>query len=162
MSDMLVPDWIKEKEAEDKQAKAEREAEEQRQRAAALIIERDGPEFWEQLVREFSFNTAALHRINLEGSVNLLPCFTPPERSCRVSVLSPKSFARQASTDLSYIAGQREIRGSIINGGVFTYQLCVIEGEQVRAFRSGQTTALTAKDMAEQIVRRMVTMVGQT
>jgi hypothetical protein len=160
VSDMLVPDWIKEKEAENKLTEAEREAEEQRQRAATLVIERDGPEFWEQLVREFSFNTNSLPRIGLQGSVDLLPCFTPPERSCRVSVVSPKSFARQASTDLSYIAGQREIRCSIVNGGVFTFQLCVVEGEQVRAFRGGQTTALTAKEMAEQIVKRMVATVG--
>jgi hypothetical protein len=160
MNDILVPTWIAEREAANALKKAKQDADAIRQIAASIRVEKEGPEFWEQLLKEFSFNINALARLGLKGQVIALPAYNPvAESSCRLSVLNPQAFPQQSQADFFYTKRQGTIRCSMMNGGVFTMSLCVFE-DGIKAITDYGATPLSAKELAEEVVKRMVDSVN--
>src|SRR5712692_2540464 len=129
VNDLLTPKWIKEKEAENALNAARHEAARQRQLADSLRIQKDGPDFFQQLLKELAHNTDALPKIGFQGQTVISPTFNPStEFGCRVFVSIPGNFSKQTHTDILYTKADYAIRCSMINGGVFKFVFYVHEG----------------------------------
>ncbi len=70
MSDQLTPEWIKQIKEADDAATAHAELRKHRRVAAEKTLAADGPEFWKQLVREFSNAVNAMSQINVRGTLS--------------------------------------------------------------------------------------------
>jgi hypothetical protein len=154
MNDILVPEWIKQKQIQDSLREAMREAAAQKQRADSLKIKMDKPDFCHQLLETLELNVAALPKINFKGNVKAEPQFSD-ETSWEVSVFDPKVFERQTSARIT--CRDMDIECCVVNCGVTHYHLCVHE-EAVKALPDiGECRMpLTAKALAERIVKQMV------
>lgn len=156
MNEILVPDWIKSRQAALALQEAQEEAKKQRQIADSLRIQKDAPNFYDQLLKELARNTDALHLINFQGNTVVLPSLSG-ESACRVFVAIPGSFPSRTYTDVRLFPNRQEIRCTPLDGGVHRYFFCVVnEGVEVFPERSDSEGTFSAEELAKEIVERMV------
>jgi hypothetical protein len=83
MKDDLVPGWMNKLKTESELAEAEAESERQRRSDAALVVESDGPKFWQQLQEALAVAVQSL------GVLKLTSSFTSSGGGIRISVSNP-------------------------------------------------------------------------
>jgi hypothetical protein len=156
-TETLVPDWIKQIEAEQERKQSTAEAKRERELIAGITIQAGAGKFWLQFLKDLKNNTDNLKRIGLHGS---LSTYETPCNRCRVSVARESVFPDMTYMDIHF-DGAAGIRCLPLQGNPFRLSFRADEGN-VAVMANDEYATMDAKVAAELIVKRMTNIVRVT
>ncbi len=135
------------------------EALRQREQADSLRIRAEGPDLFRQLTIELDLNVRYLEMAGARGEIANISA--RGELHVRVSVTTITGHRpKNTYTDLFYREGSDVIRTLTLEGNAVRYILCIANDEKLMVLADNQTTPMSAKIMAETVVRNMLNIVG--
>jgi hypothetical protein len=152
MNGSVKPEWMRKKQAEQEAAAKTEDLRQQRIVAAALLIDRDGQKFWEELKKKLAVAVEFLPDLKLTGSIS-----PTGNDAIRILVNKPGMFANQTYTDLFYNREAKEIRCGILNGGMYSLRFCLVTDEsRVAVISSRQSRVMDTEAAAQHVMEKMI------
>jgi hypothetical protein len=151
----VVPSWMKEEQQKEEALESARHASEHRALAVHLILEREGPKFWQSLKEKLQISVESLRVLNLNGSFGS-PMGDP--RHIHIEVVRQESLPQLANTDIYFDGESFHCTG--LNIGSYDVKLVVATNNDVAASVLNEPHKMMDPDRtAEYVMRRMVNFV---
>lgn len=149
----LVPEWMKQRQIESELAEAKEDARLHRVVAAGLLIEREGPKFWQQLMKELKIAVDALPVLKMQGSYTLIG-----QDGARIDVSSPGIFANFTYTNM--FRDDVGIRCSTLDAGAYRLLFRVVSNTEIGVVDEHREGAPMNPSLASQyVLGRMVDLI---
>lgn len=159
MNDMLVPEFIRQMEAEEKRRSVEIDAGREAEMRAAAVIALEGPEFFRQFLKEVALAVESLSRIGLTGSLS--PIYIPEhgEQLYRVTVARIGSISKHRFVDIYFHLEAGTFRCFPQEGAPYHFSLSLQAEGSVRAVGQDQYAGMRATELSAFIVKGLICVV---
>jgi len=151
MNDLVKPEWMKKRQAEQEATTTEQELRRQRADAAALLIDRDGEKFWKDLKEKLAIAVEFLPDLKLEGLIS-----PQGKDALRIAVSKPGVFLNQTYTDIFYNRDAKQLRCGLLNKGIYNLMFCVTGDGRVMVNDLRDSGTMNADGAAQHIMELMI------
>jgi hypothetical protein len=154
MENPVIPAWIKSRKDAADASKAIQELDRQKQNAASLLIQKDGPKFWDRFVTSSKMNVDALPTLGVRGSLSVMG--NVKVEASAIFHLNSESLMPRLNT-LNVFYSERNpyvVRCHPLSGDGFNIPLCVVDNVVYATPDPG--VMMSAEELAEELVRRLV------
>jgi hypothetical protein len=150
MDETRIPAWIKKLQQEHALADARRDAARKQAVEDSLLLQQEGPKFWNQLQQSLDIAVDSLPVLKLSGSISHF------SEGIRIEVVYYHLVPVRTYTDISYDPTSAVVRCSTMNGGICQLYLCVADDNEIVAVSEIDGPSMNPEQAAEIIVRPMV------
>jgi hypothetical protein len=151
----LIPDWLKRKQEIVELEEAQREAGAQGRLAAGLLIERQRPKFWQQLVEKLKIAIDALPEVPALKLAGSLSPFGSTQ--VRLDMRRTGLWANTTYTDL--FCDEWRIRCTTLGDGAYNLEFCTIGNTEIAVVDDRSPgTPMDADYASQYIMGRMVNL----
>ncbi|MEJ2244846.1 MAG: hypothetical protein P8Y80_01985 [Acidobacteriota bacterium] len=150
MDEARIPAWIKKLQQEHELADARRETARKQAVEDSLLLQREGPKFWDHLKKSLAIAVDSLPVLKLTGSISH---FT---EGIRIEVDFQHLIPVRTYTDISYDPGSAIVRCSTMNGGLCQLYLCMANNNEIVACSELDGPSMDPEQASEFIMRPMV------
>lgn len=148
----LIPEWMRQKRAQNDLAEAREEARNQKHIAATLLIQKERTIFWKNLLQNLDASVQALSVLKMTGVISPVGLDT-----MRIQVSRPGIFANFTHTDLFLDAGG--VRCHMLEGGYYELGFAVVSDFDIGLVGQQSPRPMNPEEASEHILRRMVDLI---
>lgn len=150
MDKARVPEWIRKLKQEHELSAARRDTARRQQVENSVLLQREGPTFWNRLQESLSLAVDSLPLLKISGSISRFA------EGIRIEVAYQHLVPIHTYTDISYDPAKAIVRCATINGGIGQLYLCVTDNNEIAASAELDGSPMNPEQAAEFIVRPMV------
>jgi len=150
MDEARIPAWMKKLLQERELAEARRNTDRKQEVEDSLLLQQEGPKFWNQLQQSLAIAVDSLPVLQLTGSISHF------SEGIRIEVVYYHLIPVRTYTDISYDPASAVIRCSTMNGGICQLYLCVANNNEIVACSELDGPSMDPEQAAEFIMRPMV------